>query len=137
MTDYSLTRTQRLQYQNLAELEEDDLYAILGGDPSFRKPRRQADALSLGIVYRKTSAAVRRGKSRVAKFMTEAKKIICQEWSEFKRDHKGAIKAIEEAGIVYGVARKAMGSSIESELVAMTVLILRSAEDSLDKLCKD
>lgn len=38
---------------------------------------------------------------------------------------------------MYGVVREAMGSSVESEVSAMTVLILRSAGESLDKLCED
>jgi len=116
---------------------EDDLYAILGGSSSFEKPLRRTDSLGLRTTYDVTTRTIKKGKERFKNLFEKIKKEICTQWRQFKQEHGIKIKQAEIIAMLYVAASQTMEPSSNYEILALTELVFRMCDNSLDVLCED
>ena len=133
----SLTKVQIATWRYFQTFHDEDLYAILGGSPSFEKPIRKPDSLGLKTAYDVTSRTIKNGKKRFVSLLEKVKQQICRQWMQFKIEHGERIKKTEIVAMIYLITSKVIETGSDHEMLAVTELVCRLCDNSLDVLCKE
>ena len=134
MTMPSLLGSERRSWESLAELSNDDLYSILGAEPTYQGPSSTPEYLLIGVRFEKTKAAIEAGQKRLRWIMESSRTEICERWRVVK-GYKEVFERIEIVAIIAELLRRHLESDQSFPLLPVAELIARSCSYSLEALC--
>jgi hypothetical protein len=77
--------TDRKSWDEIRKLSDDDLYAMLGSEPSYFEPSSTPEHLILGFKFPKDAGAIKAGRERVSSVLSAYRAKICERWRSFRR----------------------------------------------------
>jgi len=135
MVRHSRHEWDRKSWRALQDLEDDDLYAILGSVPTYQAgPRSFPEYLLIGVRFPKTREAIASGKKRFERFLRASRSEICKRWDSLKK-HKRKLARASVVATVCEVVVRLVHLDPGLPVVPTADLICRLCGYNLDRLC--
>lgn len=132
----SLSAAERSYWESIKDFTEEDLYAILGDEPTYFEPSITPDYLLFGVKYPKTPETIGRGTKRYNFVFEAVRAKICEKWKLIRDKTSSFNQEIIVALIVEAI--KKLGN-IDATIPTLPTakLICMYCSYNLDNLCRD
>jgi hypothetical protein len=131
-----LSDTDRKTWQSLQSLSDEDLYALLGGEPTgFYQPISAPESLLVTVEFRKTAETIKRAIKKLGRIKEVIREEICKAWKSLKESTIFLDKMMVFA-LLLEIIRQSIDDSYHFPCEAAAELICRACEYNLDKFCE-